>query len=248
MLRVYAGMIPRVLWKSFFVLNFALGLLLLYPFFILLLSGKPRYNAAYRVLQFWGRWVLYVPGIIPKVKWEFDPAELPPQAVFVANHTSYLDIVESFCFLPRYHAYMVKQEAGKAPLLRVLFRDMHILVLRQSRLASHKAFLRAAEKLEQGHSVFIFPEGTISTHGQLRLFKNGAFRLAIEKQVPVVPITYCNNWRLLQNGGFLKVPGRPGRARIVVHRPVETKGLGEEDLVSLRSQVRHTIETALHQK
>lgn len=245
MLRFYAGLLPRVLWKTFFVLNFAIGLLLLYPVLALLLAGRPNYRAAYRVLQFWGRWVIYVPGIIPRVKWEFDKKQLPAQCIFVANHTSYLDIVESFCFLPHYHAYMVKEEAGRAPLLRVLFRDMHILVKRQSVTASHKAFLRIAEKIDQGYSVFIYPEGTISVHGQLKAFKNGAFRLAIEKQLPIVPITYCNNWKLLQNGGYAKVPGRPGIARIVVHPPVQTKGMTEADLVSLRSAVRSTIEKTL---
>ncbi|TND08708.1 MAG: 1-acyl-sn-glycerol-3-phosphate acyltransferase [Bacteroidetes bacterium] len=248
MLRLYAGLIPRVLWKIFFIINFAAGLLVVYPVLAILLAGKPNYHAAYRVLQFWGRWVLYVPGIIPRVTWEFDKKDLPRTCIFVANHTSYLDIVESFCFLPHYHAYMVKEEAGKAPLLRVVFRDMHILVQRQSITASHKAFLRISEKLDQGHSVFIYPEGTISVHGQLKLFKNGAFRLAIDKQLPIVPITYCNNWQLLQNGGFAKVPGRPGLARVIVHKPVETRGMTEADLVSLCSAVRSTIEKSLSEE
>jgi 1-acyl-sn-glycerol-3-phosphate acyltransferase len=246
MLRNYAGLLPRVLWKCFFILNFIISLIVLYPVLLVLLSGKPRFRAAYSVSRFWGKWVLHGSGIFLRVNWKFDKTKLPQQCIYVANHTSYLDIVESFCFLPHYHAYMVKQEAGKAPLLRLVFREMHILVDRQSRLGSHKAFMRVGEKLDQGYSAFIYPEGTISVFGQMKPFKNGAFRLAIEKQLPIVPITYCNNFRLLQNGGFLKVPGRPGIAHVIVHEPVSTAGLTENDLVALRTQVRTTIESGLN--
>ena len=91
-------------------------------------------------------------------------------------------------------------------------------------------------------------EATIEAKGQLKPFKNGAFRLAIENQVPVVPITYLGNWKLLQNGGFFKASGRPGMARVVVHAPVSTKGMTEEDLVPLRHRVRETIAQTLRQQ
>ena len=79
----------------------------------------------------------------------------------------------------------------------------------------------------------------------MRNFKNGAFRLAIEKQVPIIPITYLNNWKLLQNGGFFKSFGGPGVARIIVHKPISTIGMTENDLVSLRTKVREIIQNEL---
>ena len=72
-------------------------------------------------------------------------------------------------------------------------------------------------------------------------FKNGAFKMAIEKQVPIVPMVCLNNWKLLQNGGFFKSFGRPGRANIIVGRPIETTGLTEENLVNLREEARTFI-------
>jgi hypothetical protein len=62
-----------------------------------------------------------------------------------------------------------------------------------------------------------------------------------------VPVTFKNNWKLLQNGGFFKSHGRPGIARITVHKPIPTKGLSEEDLVHLRHTVRETIARELQQ-
>ncbi|MCE3280977.1 MAG: 2-acyl-glycerophospho-ethanolamine acyltransferase [Bacteroidetes bacterium] len=122
---------------------------------------------------------------------------------------------------------------------------MNILVDRKSNVASHRAFMRAASDIDRGHSVFLFPEGTISNFGKLRGFKNGAFKLAIEKQVPVVPVTFLNNWKLLQNGGFFKSFGKPGISKVVVHEPISTVGMTEQDLVSLRTKVYDVIQAEL---
>lgn len=143
---------------------------------------------------------------------------------------------------------MGKAEIEKAPLFRIFFRDMNIYVDRKTRTGSYAAFVAVSEKLRSGQSVFIFPEGTIESWGNLKPFKNGAFKMAIEHQVPIVPVTFKNNWRLLQNGGFFKSHGRPGISKIVVHKPVPTKGLTEADLVSLRHTVRETILHELKQK
>jgi 1-acyl-sn-glycerol-3-phosphate acyltransferase len=102
-------------------------------------------------------------------------------------------------------------------------------------------------ELQKGQSVFLYPEGTISSAGKLRGFKNGAFKLAIEQQVPIVPITFLNNWKLLQNGGFFKSHGRPGISRVIIHEPISTTGMTEDDLVSLRSKVHEIISNDLMQ-
>jgi 1-acyl-sn-glycerol-3-phosphate acyltransferase len=140
---------------------------------------------------------------------------------------------------------MGKQELDKAPLFRIFFREMNILVDRSSNTASHRAFMRAGQDIDKGDSVFLFPEGTISSFGKLRGFKNGAFKLAIDKQVPIVPVTYLNNWKLLQNGGFFKAHGRPGISRVVIHEPIPTAGMTEKDLVSLRTKVYEIIQKEL---
>ncbi len=199
-------------------------------------------------MRFWARWILIIPGIFVKVKREISVEDLPSPCVYVANHSSYLDIVISYIVVQKYMIYMGKMEIEKAPLFRIFFRNMNIYVDRKSRSGSYKAFQTASERLKNGESVFLFPEGTIESKGQLKPFKNGAFRLAIENQVPIVPITFMDNWKLLQNGGFFKSKGHPGISHCIMHKPVLTKGMTEEDLISLRHNVREIILQTLQNK
>ena len=141
--------------------------------------------------------------------------------------------------------YMGKAELLKAPLFGDFFRFMDIPVDRKSRMGSHRALAEAGDKIDAGFGVMIYPEGTIAIEGVLKTFKNGAFKLAIEKQVPIIPVANLNNWKLLQNGGFFKSLGRPGISRIVVGEPIKTKGMTEENLVDLRNQVRDFIQNEL---
>ena len=192
-------------------------------------------------MRFWAKWIFTIPGLITKTNWKTPKNDLPQPVVYCANHASYLDIVTSYLVIPNYFVFMGKQELSKAPLFRVFFKEMNILVNRENNKSSHRAFLRAAEDIDKGESVFIFPEGGMSSSGRLRGFKNGAFKLAIEKQIPIVPITYLNNWKLLQNGGFFKAHGRPGISRIVVHPPISTVGLTADDAIELKTKVHHII-------
>lgn len=242
----YLLIIPRTLWKLLFLLNFVLGLLLLYPLFYVFLSRKKWFPLAFQLKKFWAAWILLIPGIFVRIRRA--PMEIPQPCIYCSNHVSYLDIVVSYILIPDYFVFMGKQELDKAPLFRIFFREMNILVDRKSTISSHRAFMRAGQELKNGHSVFLYPEGTISSSGKLRGFKNGAFKLAIEQQVPIVPITFLNNWKILQNGGFFKSHGRPGISRVVIHDPISTTGMTEDDLVSLRSKVHELISNDLLQQ
>ena len=241
----YIGIVPRALWKLFFILNFILGLILLYPFFAILLSKKSRYRTCFCLMRFWARWIAHVPGVFVRVKREVEKNKMPEPCVYVANHSSYLDIVLSYIVVPNYFIYIGKLEIEKAPLFRIFFKGMNIYVDRKSRSGSYKALVQASAKLRDGESIFIYPEGSIESKGNLKPFKNGAFRIAIDNQVPIVPITFLNNCKLMQNGGFFKSHGRPGISRVVVHQPIPTKGMTEEDLIPLRDQVRNIIAQTL---
>jgi 1-acyl-sn-glycerol-3-phosphate acyltransferase len=243
----YLLIIPRTLWKLLFLLNFVLGLLILYPLFYLFLSRKKWFPLAFRLKKFWAAWILLIPGLFVRIERKTAASTLPQPCIYCSNHVSYLDIVVSYILIPNYFVFMGKQELNKAPLFRIFFREMNILVDRSSTMSSHRAFVRAALEIKHRHSVFLYPEGTISSAGKLRGFKNGAFKLAIEQQVPIVPITFLNNWKLLQNGGFFKAHGRPGISRIIIHEPIPTIGMTEDDLVSLRSKVHAIISGDLAQ-
>ncbi len=93
-----------------------------------------------------------------------------------------------------------------------------------------------------------FPEGgmDINNH-KLRKFKNGAFKLAIDNQVPIVPIAFLNNWRLFSDHMDLFGSGSPGIAKIKIHKAIHPNSESYKDVVSLREKTYSTIETALQE-
>lgn len=189
---------------------------------------------------------MYGSGLFPKIHYQQGKKyRIPQPSVVVANHTSYLDIVLSVFYIDDTAVYMGKYELLKLPLFRQFFLHLDIPVNRKSVTDAHRAFSLAGRKLDEGLSQVIYPEGTISSSGQLRTFKNGAFRLAISRQVPIIPIVNFNNWKYLQNGGFLKSFGGPGRPQILVGQPIETKGMTEEQVSELREKVHTFIRNEL---
>ena len=243
----YLKIIPIILWKALFMLNFILSMIVLYPIFYFLLAKKERFPQAFRLKKIWARWIFIIPGIFTKIKYTTSSNKLPQPAVYCANHGSYLDIIAGYLVIPNYFVSMGKKELGRVPLFRSFFKEMNILVDRKSITGSHKAFVQAGEQLEKGNSIFLFPEGGIlSNTGKLHNFKNGAFKLAIDKQVPIIPITFLNNWRLFQNGVLIRTHGRPGISRVIVHEPIPTVGMTSNDLVSLRTKVYDIIQNELN--
>ena len=234
-----------VLWKVLFLLHFIITLLLLYPLFYVFLMRKAWYPMAFKLKRFWAHMLIFPVGIFYSVDYRFKP--LPGKTyVFCANHTSYIDIILSYCIIAPYFVFMGKQELEKVPLFNLFFKDMNILVNRKSMTASYQAFRRAAQELKSGHSVILFPEGTISRKAPiLKDFKSGAFRLAIDEQVEIIPITFENNWKFLEDKAFLQGNMRPGLARIVVHEPISTIGLSDKDVEILKLKVKQIIEGPL---
>src|SRR4051812_20617610 len=129
----------RALWKTWFLLNFVTGLLVLYPFFYTLLLRKEWFPLAFKLKRFWACWILIGSGIVPVARKEFELSAIKGPVVFCGNHTSYLDIVVSYVALSKYFVFMGKAELGKAPLFNIFFKRMNILVDRKSRMGSYKA-------------------------------------------------------------------------------------------------------------
>ena len=104
---------------------------------------------------------------------------------------------------------------------------------------------QAARWLRDARKMMTDLSGEFERNVGMKAFKDGAFRLAIEKQVPIVPITFLDNWRLLGDPEKWTSRGHPGIARAVVHPPVRTKGLVAADMDTLRRHVFDIIEAPL---
>jgi len=133
---------------------------------------------------------------------------------------------------------MGKEELLKGFVTGLYFRTIDIPVNRNSKMSSFRAYKKATERMEKGMSTVIFPEGTISGNYPPRLveFKNGPFRLAIEMQVPIIPVTALDTWKVLWDDG-LKYGSNPGVCHIFVHKPIETAGMTVDDTDALRDKV-----------
>jgi 1-acyl-sn-glycerol-3-phosphate acyltransferase len=224
------------LWKLWFALCFVIPFIILFPLFFFCFKTKNA-DLAFKLKRVWSWCICVGSFLFPSIKYKSKKYKLPKPCIIVANHTSYLDIVLSTLYIDHTAVYMAKAELMRIPLFKYFFVYLDIPVNRKSMTDAHKAFIEAGKKLDQGLSVVIYPEGTISSEGKLRPFKNGAFKLAIEKQVPIVPVVNLDNWKFLQNGGFFKSYGRPGVPKIIVGDPVDTAGLGVEKANELKEKV-----------
>lgn len=237
-------LLPRLTFRCWFVLVFFISLLVLYIPFRILLRRPSGYPAAFKLMRAWGGF-LNIAMLTPlHMRWE---ARLPPPPYIVCmNHGSYLDIIHAFNAVPDYFLFLGKHELLKWPLFNIFFKGMHIAVDRSSRTGSARALIKAGHALDRGVSVCIFPEGTIPLSAPcMKSFKDGAFRLAIDKQVPIVPITFLDNWRLFGDPEKLLSRSRPGIARAVVHPPIPTENMVPEDVNTLRRRVFDAIEAPL---
>ena len=235
------------IWRSLFFINAVVTFFLFFPFFFVLLSSRKWFPLVFKLKKVWGHFMLLPLGLFYSVKRK-SKLDKNRAYVFCPNHTSYLDIMLIYITIPNYFHTVGKAELKKVPLFNKFFSRMNIPVNRKSLKDSHRAFVRAAEDIDKGISVTLFPEGTINHSAPVMgRYKNGPFRLAIDKQVPIVPITFLNNWRLLPDN-FTKRVGHPGIARIVFHPPVETKGMTQNDLEKLKQQVFDIIKEPLQKK
>ncbi len=230
-----------MLWKVYGGLVLGIVIALFYPVHLVLLSHRPWFPIAFRLMRFQSFLILTLIGIVSRVKYE---GKLPNGPFIICpNHTSYIDILVMYRIFKRYFVFMGKMELAEMPLLNLFFKRMNVLVDRDSKMAAVRALQATSEEIDKGHSVVIFPEGTIpNTTPKMKSFKNGPFKLAIQKQVPIVPVTFLNNYKLLQIGAFFRQNGRPGIARVVVNKTISTKGMNDQDLIPLRQQVFDVIE------
>ncbi len=237
----------RKLWRFIFFLNGVITFIFLFPVFYFLLLKEKRFPVVFRLKKVWAKLLINNVGIRCKVI-NTPLLETSRPYIICPNHTSFLDIILTYLVIPDYFHFMGKAELKKVPFFNVFFDRMNILVDRGSIIASHRAFIRARADLDKGISIAIFPEATIPACApRLGRLKNGAFKLAIEKQVPIVPVVFLDNWRLLPDGAMKKSGGTPGVSRVYIHDPVITAGLTDSDLESLKKKVHDLIEKTLIQ-
>jgi len=158
--------------------------------------------------------------------------------VFVSNHQSIYDIPVVFSSIPYQLRIIAKESLGQFPFLGWhLRRTGHLLVDRRS--PDRAGILRRWKALVgEGLSLIVFPEGTRSADGRVGLFKAGSVLLAIEAELPIVPISIGGTCHVMRKG---ELTTRPGHATLVVHPPIDTRGMSPSDARILADRLRTLV-------
>ena len=217
--------------------------LIVFPIIYICIQRKQWHRFAHRVIQFYAKIFFIGSGLYIQKTYRFKP-DTSKAYVFVANHFTYLDIAVGMNIVDNYFAYVGKSSVKKIPLFGYMFAKLHIQVDRSDKDSRAKSLVRGIKAIQSGRSVFIMPEGGIvSTNPpQMHLpLKDGAFIMAVENQVPIVPISYLN-FHLINKPLNLMRWGVP---RVIFNEPIETKGLTKNDIEMLKDKVYQVIQSDL---
>ncbi|GGE94884.1 lysophospholipid acyltransferase family protein [Hymenobacter cavernae] len=220
-------------WSTFW---FVLPFVLTYPL-QWMLARKPRWHRhLHAINRVWSIVSIRMWGMpVTIVRKQPLPAKQP--YVYVANHSSYIDILLLFKAIPGFLNIVGKSALAKVPVWGPIFGSTYITVNRESAVSRGRSMVQARKSLEEGRSVVLFPEGTISKKPaeEMMPFKDGAFQLAIAAGVPIVPITMPLNHRFMPDVGGIRVRYTP--LKIVLHEPISTQGLTLADAEELKNRV-----------
>ena len=235
--------ILRRIYTIYALLIFFITFLMLFPLFLVSawVPGWQKYGR--KVNRFWARayFILIFKPINIEGKEHIRNGH---PYIFAANHFSYLDI-PFMGFIPGDVVFIGKSSIRKIPLFGYYFNKLHIAVDRTSIKSRGEVLIRAKKAISNRSSIVIFPEGGITTGEppHLNRFKDGAFNLAIDKQIPLIPVTLSFNHLILPDDG--KYLLNFGKGKIVIHPPLETKGLTSRDLPFLREKCYTIIQDQL---
>ncbi len=205
---------------------------------------SPRF--ANRVIaSTWGRLLVWLTPIRVAVEGD-ENAQQGRSYVVVCNHQSSVDIPLVYGWLKLDLKWVIKQELRKIPGIGIGCEKVgHIFVDRKNPSRARQAIKEALVRLGNGIGILFFVEGTRSPDGKLLPFKKGAFRTAIEQQLPVLPVTLIGTRDILPP---YSVKPFPGRVRMVIHPAIETDGMRPLQIKDLMHRAKMMISSALPQQ
>lgn len=165
--------------------------------------------------------------------------------VFVANHQGAYDIFTIYGFLGHNFKWMMKKSIEKIPFVGAACKlSEQIMVDRSSAMAMARSIVDARKRLRNGMSLVVFPEGTRTQDGRMNPFKKGAFKLAIDFQLPLVPITIDGAYDILpRTSSILNI--KYGKITLTIHKPITPPTSTKYDIESIMNQTYTTIQSAL---
>ncbi|WP_394342456.1 lysophospholipid acyltransferase family protein [Tenacibaculum gallaicum] len=228
----------RFIWRVWFYVLIVISILLMAPFMLVLTSDEKYYPVFWKVVRAWAFFLIYGMGFRLKVEKEQE-LDRNKSYMFCANHASFIDPWILIAMSKNPIVFVGKKELAKFPIFGFFYKKVVIVVDRSDLESRKKVYEQAHSRLKNGTSVAIFPEGLVPAENiVLAPFKNGAFSLAIEHQIPIVPQVYYDGKRLF-SWDFFK--GSPGTLRVKQCKFIETENLATGDKKKLKEQTYNVI-------
>jgi len=230
-----AGIRTIVLVPLFFIvtLGIALGIVL----WRILRPNAPPFD---RVLRTWSAWFLRIPPVRQDVT-GLDLVDPSGRYIVVSNHLSMFDIPLLMASLPINGRFLAKREIFNIPIVGQAMRAIGIVEIdRKSGASSRQAVLEGIEQAAtRGYSLLVFPEATRGDGNEMLRFKKGAFRMAIDSGLPLLPVVITGTDRISKPGSKLFFPGR---ATLHILDPIDTSSLSNKnDLTSFTNSVEASM-------
>lgn len=208
----------RRIYSIYAALIFALSFLLIFPFILICIWIPGFKKFGRKINRYWARVYFTIIFLPIKIENKAKPKKGEPY-IYMANHFSYLDI-PMMGFIPGDVQFVGKASIRKAPLFGYYFKQLHIAVDRERLKSRAETMKKAIFALENGSSLVIFPEGGIFTKQPPNMipFKNGAFKISISKQIPIIPVTLSYNHLILPDDGKFLLNWMP--AKMVLHEAI----------------------------
>lgn len=195
----------------------------------------------HRVASLWARIFCMLSLVKVTVKGE-ENINKNTSYVFVANHQGYYDIFSTYGYMKHDFKWMMKKSLGKIWLVGYTCKKMgHIFVDRSSPSAVRRTIETAEKQLRDGMSIVVFPEGARTFTGKMGPFKKGAYQLALEFHLPLVPVTIDGSFKVMPRTRFLP---RPGHITLTIHKPI-TPPDTEAERIEVMEKSREAIASAL---
>lgn len=236
-------------WKAYCAIVFIFFAILFYPFFFILVKIPRHKKKGFVIFKWWSNLFRFL--CLYRLKIINANSALTGPYIIVANHTSYLDIFLMYAILP-YHEFkfLGKSEILSYPIVRTYFKAMNVPVYRKDKSKAAIAYLGATKAIEEGYSLAIFPEATFPTENLPKMlpFKHGAFKMAKSLKIPLLPLTFENNFILFSDLVDWMGPARPGTSIVHIHKLIGVDEISEKTVEELNAHCHEIISQPLKQK
>ena len=219
-------------------------ILIMFPFLFASILTESGYPYFFKLSRIWAKGTLFFMGFYYKIE-KSEKLDKNKSYMFVANHSSITDIMLMLAAVNNPFVFVGKVSLSKIPLFGFFYKRTSIMVDRNSSKSKMEVFDQAQKRINRGLSICIFPEGGVPQDESVLLdsFKDGAFRLAVEHQLPIVPLVFPDNKKRLS---YTFYSGSPGLMRVKILPAILTNNSASSENRSYIREIREKTREVIY--